>query len=62
MSRSSRTPLQPDEAGVAAPATGNWGQVTYKPGIVGDNATNKYSVEPYWVDANRQHAVYGRGG
>jgi hypothetical protein len=52
------TLFNPTKRGVAAPATGNWGQVTYKPGIVGDNATNKYSVEPYWVDANRQHAVY----
>jgi hypothetical protein len=47
--------------GVAAPATGNWGIVTYKAGVLGDGTQTprRYSVEPYWVDGTRrQHAVY----
>ncbi|MEW6510964.1 MAG: hypothetical protein AB1428_08415 [Bacteroidota bacterium] len=54
--------FNPTKQGVAAPATGNWGQVTYKPGVLGDGAPRKYSVEPYFVDGTRrQHAVYEAG-
>ncbi len=52
--------FNPTKKGVAAPAKGNWGQVTYKPSVAGANdPARRYSVEPYFVDGqNRQHIVY----
>src|SRR5512140_153858 len=52
--------FNPTKKGVAAPATGNYAQVTYKSTIPGANdPTRYYSREPYFVDgAKRQHAVY----
>ncbi len=52
--------LQPDEARRGRSCDRELGAGDLQTGVsLGDNATNKYSVEPYWVDgASRQHAVY----
>ncbi|HLP15356.1 MAG TPA: hypothetical protein VK470_03795 [Bacteroidota bacterium] len=45
-----------------AGAFSNYAGLTYKPTVVGaGDPTRNYSIEPYWTDARRQHAVYEAG-
>ncbi len=56
------TTFNPTKKGVAAPATGNWGQVTYKSTLPGaSDPARYYSRDPYFVDSRRQHVVYEAG-
>jgi hypothetical protein len=57
------TNFNPTKRGVAATATGNWGQVTWKSTMLrASDPSRLYSIEPYFVDGTRrQHLIYEAG-